>query len=45
MGPNVGSARVLEKARYVLEAKMKSAICDRRGMIHDELIYACMRPN
>jgi RimJ/RimL family protein N-acetyltransferase len=45
MGPNIGSARVLEKAGYVLEAKMKSAICDRRGMIHDELIYACMRPN
>jgi RimJ/RimL family protein N-acetyltransferase len=45
MGANVGSARVLEKAGYVLEAKMTAAICDRRGIIHDELIYARMRPN
>ena len=44
MAPNVGSIRVLEKAGYILEAKMTLAICDRRGMIHDELIYARMRP-
>lgn len=45
MAPNVGSSRALEKAGYVLEAKMTLAICDRRGMIHDELIYARMRSN
>lgn len=45
MAPNIGSIRVLEKAGYTLEAKMTLAICDRRGMIHDELIYARMRPN
>jgi RimJ/RimL family protein N-acetyltransferase len=45
MGPNVGSARVLEKAGYQLEGKMNLAICDRRGIIHDELIYARLRPN
>ena len=44
MGPNVASARVLEKAGFVLEAKMTAAVRDRRGMIHDELIYARMRP-
>ena len=44
MGPNAGSSRVLEKAGYSLEGKMNAAICDRRGMIHDELIYARMRP-
>jgi ribosomal-protein-alanine N-acetyltransferase len=44
MGPNVGSSRVLEKAGYQLEGKMNLAICDRRGIIHDELIYAKMRP-
>jgi len=43
MAPNVASARVLEKAGFGLEARMSAAICDRRGMIHDELIYACMR--
>ena len=45
MDPNVASARVLEKAGYTLEATRRLAICDRRGMIHDELIYACVRPN
>ena len=45
MAANVGSSRVLEKAGYALEAKMTAAICDRRGMIHDEFIYARMRPN
>jgi [ribosomal protein S5]-alanine N-acetyltransferase len=45
MGPNVASMRVLEKAGYQLEGKMNLAICDRRGIIHDELIYAKMRPN
>ena len=45
MGPNIGSMRVLEKAGYQLEGKMNLAICDRRGIIHDELIYAKMRPS
>jgi RimJ/RimL family protein N-acetyltransferase len=45
MGPNVASSRVLENAGYVLEATMKAAISDRRGDLHDELIYACIRPN
>jgi ribosomal-protein-alanine N-acetyltransferase len=45
MGPNIASARVLEKAGYALEGKLQSAICDRRGIIHDELIFARMRPN
>ncbi len=45
MAPNIGSSRALEKAGYVLEGKMILAICDRRGIIHDELIYAKMRPN
>lgn len=44
MEPNVASARVLEKAGYQLEGKLNAAICDRRGMIHNELIYARMRP-
>jgi RimJ/RimL family protein N-acetyltransferase len=43
MEPNIGSVRVLEKAGYVLEAKMTAAICDRRGIVHDELIYARVR--
>jgi RimJ/RimL family protein N-acetyltransferase len=43
MAPNVASARVLEKAGFTLEARMQDAICDRRGMVHDELIYARMR--
>ena len=45
MAPNVGSSRALEKAGYVLEGKMNLAISDRRGVIHDELIYARIRPN
>ena len=45
MGPNIGSSRVLEKAGFVFEGKMNAAICDRRGMIHDEFIYGRMRPN
>ena len=44
MDANVGSARVLEKAGFALEARMRAAICDRRGMIHDELIYGRLRP-
>lgn len=43
MGPNVASSRVLEKAGYALEGKLLAAICDRRGIIHDELIYARTR--
>jgi RimJ/RimL family protein N-acetyltransferase len=45
MEPNIGSSRVLEKAGFRLEAKMTLAICDRRGMIHDEFIFARMRPS
>jgi [ribosomal protein S5]-alanine N-acetyltransferase len=45
MAPNVASSRVLEKAGYVLEGKMRGAICDRRGRIYDELIYARVRSN
>jgi ribosomal-protein-alanine N-acetyltransferase len=44
MDPNVASARVLEKAGYVLEGRIRAAICDRRGMIYDELIYGRLRP-
>jgi RimJ/RimL family protein N-acetyltransferase len=44
MDPNVASARVLEKAGFSLEARMRDAISDRRGVVHDELIYARMRP-
>ena len=44
MDPNVASARVLEKAGYALEGRLRAAICDRRGMIHDELIYGRLRP-
>ncbi len=43
MGPNLASARVLEKAGFTLEARMHNAISCRRGIIHDELIYARMR--
>jgi RimJ/RimL family protein N-acetyltransferase len=44
MDPNVGSARVLEKAGYTLEGRFRGAICDRRGQVHDELIYGRFRP-
>jgi len=44
MEPNIASARVLEKSGYVLEARMRAAISDRRGAIHDELIYVRLRP-
>jgi RimJ/RimL family protein N-acetyltransferase len=43
MDPNVGSVRVLEKAGYVFEGRMRAAIADRRGMIHDELIFGKVR--
>jgi RimJ/RimL family protein N-acetyltransferase len=43
MDPNVASARVLEKAGYTLEGRMRAAIADRRGIIHDELIYGRLR--
>jgi RimJ/RimL family protein N-acetyltransferase len=43
MEPNTASARVLEKSGYVLEARMRAAISDRRGAIHDELIYVRLR--
>jgi RimJ/RimL family protein N-acetyltransferase len=39
MAPNVASARVLEKAGYVREATLRSAIVDREGNVHDELIF------
>jgi ribosomal-protein-alanine N-acetyltransferase len=43
MGPNRASARVLEKAGYVLEGTFRDAICDRRGIMHDEFIYGRFR--
>jgi ribosomal-protein-alanine N-acetyltransferase len=43
MAPNRASARVLEKADYVHEATLRSAILDRDGARHDELIYALLR--
>lgn len=44
MEPNRASARVLEKAGYVHEATIRSALLDRDGARHDELIYGRMRP-
>jgi RimJ/RimL family protein N-acetyltransferase len=43
MEPNIASARVLEKAGYAFEGRMRAAISDRRGMIHDELIFGKVR--
>ena len=43
MSPNVASARVLEKAGYAREATLRSAIVDRDGERHDELIFALVR--
>ena len=43
MAPNIASARVLEKAGYSLEGTFRDAIADRRGAIHDELIYGRLR--
>ena len=43
MEPNVASARILEKAGFALEGRMRAAISDRRGIIHDELIYGKFR--
>lgn len=31
--------RVLEKAGYALEGRLPAGICDRRGLVHDDLIY------
>ncbi len=45
MEPNLASARVLEKSGYFLEARLRGAIVDRRGAIHDELIYARLAPS
>lgn len=39
MAPNLASARVLEKAGYVREATLRSAIVDREGNVHDEIIF------
>jgi RimJ/RimL family protein N-acetyltransferase len=39
MSPNLASARVLEKAGYVREATLRSAIVDREGNVHDEIIF------
>jgi [ribosomal protein S5]-alanine N-acetyltransferase len=39
---NPASARVLEKAGYVLEARLKRAVV-KRGVVMDELIYARVR--
>jgi RimJ/RimL family protein N-acetyltransferase len=43
MDPNGASSRVLEKAGFTLEGRLNGAICDRRGMVHDELIYGRLR--
>jgi RimJ/RimL family protein N-acetyltransferase len=39
MAPNLASARVLEKAGYVREAVLRSAIVDREGNAHDEITF------
>ncbi len=39
---NRASARVLEKAGYVLEARLKKAVI-KGGVVMDELRYACVR--
>ena len=36
---NVGSARVLEKAGFTLEARLKSAVI-KDGKVQDELLFA-----
>lgn len=41
-GSNIGSQKVLEKANYVLEAKMSKTIF-KNGRYEDELIYAARR--
>ncbi|MFN8713822.1 MAG: GNAT family N-acetyltransferase [Bacteroidota bacterium] len=38
-GSNIGSQRALEKAGFVLEARLAGTIC-KNGRIEDELIYA-----
>jgi [ribosomal protein S5]-alanine N-acetyltransferase len=40
---NAGSARVLEKAGYVLEGRKKSAVF-KDGQLIDELLYAKVKP-
>lgn len=42
MSPNAASARVLEKAGYVLEGVMRSGAI-KRGEIYDVLLYAMVR--
>lgn len=43
MAPNAASARVLEKAGFACEARLRASILDRDGERHDELIYARTR--
>lgn len=42
-GHNIGSQRALEKAGFVLEAKLEQTFY-KNGKYHDELIYAVRRP-
>jgi RimJ/RimL family protein N-acetyltransferase len=38
--PNAASARVLEKAGFTLEGRLRESYVDRAGVTHDALIYA-----
>ena len=38
--PNAASARVLEKAGFTLEGRLRASYTDREGKPHDALIYA-----
>jgi RimJ/RimL family protein N-acetyltransferase len=38
--PNRASARVLEKAGFVLEAELREAVVDRNGIVSNLLLYA-----
>ena len=39
---NPASARVLEKAGFTFEGRLRAALC-KRGEIHDALLYASVR--
>jgi RimJ/RimL family protein N-acetyltransferase len=45
MSPNARSAKVLQKAGFTHEATLRRAIVDRYGEVHDELIFALLRPD
>jgi RimJ/RimL family protein N-acetyltransferase len=42
-GDNIASQRVLEKAGFTLEARLKATLI-KNGVIKDELVYAVRRP-